>query len=1184
MRGDKRHLADSTRFWLKSSLMLWVAILGSNTAQAVVVNEFMAANTNAVADPQGQFDDWIELYNPGSDPIDVGGWYLTDDVTDPTQWRIPNNRPDLTTISAQGFLIIWADGDVSDPGLHANFGLRSGGEQIGLFGADGQTLIDVYAFGAQTANLSMGRHPDGGEDWRVLTVPSPGASNQNIFEGVTAPVSFSVSRGFYQGSVSVALQTATEGATILYTLDGRHPLEHAIPADDDVNTPLTRPGIVYASPLDINTTTCLRAVAIKPDWQDSPVITHTYIFLDDVAKQSPDGVAPGAGWPQGSVNNQVFDYGMDPDVVNDPRYTDLIEDSLKAIPTVSLVTDLAHLFDEDTGIYVHPQSEGRRWERPVSVELIHPDDTVGFHINAGLRIRGGSTGRRSDNPKHAFRLLFRPEYGAGALRYPLFGDEGVDTFSALDLRTSQNYSWSLQGHARNTMVREVFSRDVQGEMGQPYTRSRYYHLYLNGQYWGLYQSQERAEASFAASYLGGDENDYDAIKTEGRNLTATDGNKDAYRQLYDLAQQGFSDPAAYWQAQGRHPDGSDNPEFPTLLDVNNLMDYMIIEYLTGDRDGPGSRYGNVPNNTFGLYNRVNPDGFKWFQHESEHSLGTGEYNLVQPFTNAGNLWIYFNPHWLHERLANTNETYRDHFTDRVHRHFFNEGPLTPSANQARIQARADQIDLAIVAESARWGDAKKAQPYTREDWRAEIDNIINTYLPERTNVVINQFRSVSWYPDLDAPVFHIDGQPQHGGSVAMDAQLEILNPGSEGTVYYSLDGVDPRDAELPEQQLDTLVPFSAEKRALIPDGPVDAAWRGGESFDDSGWLVGTGHIGYDLAWNTSFEFGLDVEDAMWDRNASCYVRSAFDIDGDPSLYQTLRLLVWYDDGFIAYLNGNEILVQNAPETPAWDSHATHAHEGTSQPETFDVSDYSHVLRSGTNILALHGLNASKSSTDFLVTASLEGIQTGSSVLAEYTGPVSLTRSAQIRARTWHDGQWSGLNEAFFAVDSFAGLRVSEIMYHPASGPRGDEADSEYIELANAGDGAISLNRVRLSEAINFAFPDRILEPGQTVLVVRDLQAFTAAYGAGLPVAGQYQGRLSNRGERLVVQDPEGQILIDLRYSDGSHPGDFANGVDAWPRAADGLGSSLGLLSLDLDGQEAEHWQAVQPTPGRVNTP
>ncbi len=87
---------------------------------------------------------------------------------------------------------------------------------------------------------------------------------------------------------------------------------------------------------------------------------------------------------------------------------------------------------------------GKEWERAASLELLNPDGSEGFQMNCGIRIRGGWS-RHYDNPKHAFRFIFRTEYGEGKLKYPLFGNEGVDEFDNIDLRTSQNYSWSYYG-------------------------------------------------------------------------------------------------------------------------------------------------------------------------------------------------------------------------------------------------------------------------------------------------------------------------------------------------------------------------------------------------------------------------------------------------------------------------------------------------------------------------------------------------------------------------------------------------------------------------------------------------------------------------------------------------------------------------------------------------------------------
>ncbi|MHC4546047.1 MAG: lamin tail domain-containing protein, partial [Planctomycetota bacterium] len=349
---------------------------------------------------------------------------------------------------------------------------------------------------------------------QYFTTPTPGAFNITGAEDIVSDVWFSHKRGFYDAPFQLMLSTAMNDAEICYTLDGSRPtITH---------------GITYTGLLDVNETTTIRAAAVKPGWLNSPVETHTYVFLDDVVTQSPNGEAPGPGWPPGSVNGQIFDYGMDPNIVNDGTWGPQLEEALTSIPTMSIVIDLNDLFDPATGIYVNAGAHGRAWERPASLELLYPpnlqgpgfpdlawirdangaviwglplDMRDGFQVNAGLRIRGGYS-RNDNNPKHAFRLFFRGEYGAGKLNYPLFGSEGVDSFNKVDLRTAQNYSWSYGGDSSNTMCREVWARDSQGLTGQAYTRSRYYHLYINGHYWGLFQTQERAEASHAASYLG----------------------------------------------------------------------------------------------------------------------------------------------------------------------------------------------------------------------------------------------------------------------------------------------------------------------------------------------------------------------------------------------------------------------------------------------------------------------------------------------------------------------------------------------------------------------------------------------------------------------------------------------------------------------------------------------------------
>ncbi len=271
---------------------------------------------------------------------------------------------------------------------------------------------------------------------------------------------------------------------------------------------------------------------------------------------------------------------------------------------------------------------------------------------------------------------------------------------------------------RNAFLRDIFSRDIQGQLGNQYTRGRFYHLYINGQYFGLYQTDERPEAAFGASYYGGNVDDYDVVHNDPRNNGATDGNLDAYRRLWERFTQdgglGDQNMAEYYRAQGMNPDGTRNPQYERLLDVDNLIDYMIITYYTSDADGPGSKFTRPGlNNYFGMYNRENPDGWKFFEHDSEHSLDTGNaaganYNMVTPLVNNGRNFNTFNPHWMHEQLAQFNGDYRQRFIDRVYEVFQDDGVLGDANVISELRARAAEIDKAIIAESARWGDGNGA--------------------------------------------------------------------------------------------------------------------------------------------------------------------------------------------------------------------------------------------------------------------------------------------------------------------------------------------------------------------------------------------------------------------------------------------------------------------------------------------
>jgi hypothetical protein len=686
----------------------------------------------------------------------------------------------------------------------------------------------------------------------VLSVVSTSIARNTLLK--SNPPVFSEQRGFYTDTFNLEISSDPEGGVIRYTLDGTNPQisETAIQVQSPARIkidPESQEGNRAQNPGVV-----VRACSQNNGYTFSDVETHTFLFINRVTDLSPDETKPGPNWPDQTRSGQWIDYGMDPDVTNDIRYTDLIDNALMDIPTISLVTNLNNLFNPDSGIWVNANMHGSEWERFCSIELLNPDGSEGFQVNAGMRIRGGWS-RHPYNPKHAFRLFFREKYGDAKLIYPLFENEGTSEFDKIDLRTSQNYSWSYSGNGKyNTMTRDVFSRDLQREMGNPYTRSRYYHLYINGVYWGIFQTQERAEARYAQSYFGGDIEDYDVIKPNitsnyvETGVEATDGSLDSWEDVWLETQKGFGSNSAYFKIQGKNTDGSRHPAYTNLVNVKNLIDYMLIIFFTGNFDSPVNVWGHNkhPKNFFIIYNRESNKGYKFFIHDAEHTLNTmadigpGTVGLYENRVNLGfrtdeyqmtcSQFIDFQPQWLHFRLA-SNEEFKMLMADRIYELFFNDGLMTPDKAIELFLSRTKEIEMAIIAESARWGDAQYHPARTKDDdWQFAIDDIVYNYFPYRTEIVIDQLKEVGWYPDIDPPVFSSE-ITEDIQNVTAGFKFKITNPNTGGSIIYTTDGTDPRliggneseTATNGDDEVEITINYSTVVKARIKDGSTWSA-------------------------------------------------------------------------------------------------------------------------------------------------------------------------------------------------------------------------------------------------------------------------------------------------------------------------------------------------------------------------
>ena len=337
----------------------------------------------------------------------------------------------------------------------------------------------------------------------------------------------------------------------------------------------------------------------------------------------------------------------------------------------------------------------------------------------------------------------------------------------------------------------------------------------------------------------------------------------------------------------------------------------------------------------------------------------------------------------------------------------------------------------------------------------------------------------------------------------------------------------------------TFVAEDDAKKVLVPSGNIGTTWRSNPGYDDSGWTHGlppepdtTGGVGYERSSGFEDYITYDVEGEMWGGNTTCYIRIPFTATSEQLAGLTfMTLKMRYDDGFVAYINGQEIARGNFTGTPAWDSFADSDDRESGSFQDFDVSAHIGELSTGSNILAIHGLNRANDSSDFLASAKLiagANIPGEPSPTAiEYTGsPITLTHSTNVKACTLDGAEWSALNNAVYGIGLVKeNLRVSEIMYHPP------DPNHEFIELKNIGTETLNLALVKFTDGIDFTFPSVQLAPCKHIVVVKNQARFEAEYGAGANIAGVFTLSLSNAGEDIRLEDALGETILDFDYSD-----------------------------------------------------
>ena len=719
-------------------------------AQAsLVVSEYQASNKATIADGDGEYKDWLEILNPSTAAVSLNGWRLTDrpggagQVPDLAKWFFP----DGITLQPGQTLLVWASGKnrrIAGQPLHTNFEFNASNEGVGIVNAAG-TLVDSHRW---TTNQAEDRSAGWGIDnyvgatdgrarkTRYFGVPTPGELNrERAYMGVCERPTFSVAGGLFSGSSFQVTVTAPAGTTLRYTTD------FTVPTN---NSP------ALTAPITVSGTTILRVSVTAPNCLPSPVITHSYLFKEHVLGTAPQGTLPTdhqvkpAGYPDAtSEAPYTIDYAMDPGIIQEHKNALLTQ--LSSIPSISIVLPAPQFFSrDDDGIYANAsRSAGDGdWSRQASVEYIDPAPGNGFrdHENGLLSIVGASSIFPSTTPKHSMKVEFTSRVASnneGVMNFtqPPLPSSTVRKFRTLMLRNPTHDSWLLRWGSwlreESTYVKEAWARATHLQMGHLVAHRRWVHLHVDGLYWGVYELSERIDEDFMRAY-GDPLQQYDVLSQTG----PVNGNTTAYAALLNRITAAAVEPndAARWTA------------VTEMLDVDNYIDYLMVNMFMLNGDWPGNNWRAARRKD--LDNRQNPNAivyasganaqrFRFFIWDAEYSMSHASVGTDMTGATGGAAEFH--------GLLLSHPEYKSRWKSRVITHFNSPtgvfGIAAGGAHNSisRFTTESNTFDLAILCESARWGDGASAPgdpvpAYTRDNWVVNRDYKVNSWLaPRRTH-------------------------------------------------------------------------------------------------------------------------------------------------------------------------------------------------------------------------------------------------------------------------------------------------------------------------------------------------------------------------------------------------------------------------------------------------------------------
>ncbi len=430
-------------------LFVLCGLIAINANAQLYINEVIPSNDNIIADNYGEYDDIIEIYNAGNAPVNLAGYYLSDDTGSPLMWQIPATDAALTTVPANGYLIFWADNETAQGANHLNFKLSGSGESIILTNPDGFTIEDSFTFSTVITDQGYGRLPDGSATLSQLIPATPAATNDNSQPQATPPI-ISPTSGLYNTAQTVII-TAEPGASIYYTLDGAAP---------------TTSATLYTGAFTVNTSQSVRAISVLSGFANSLIETAAYII---------------------GTNHDL------------------------AVLSVNL--DPEHLWSDNLGMYVvgtngvlgcdSIANYNQDWEYLSNVMMFDEAGNQVFDVDGGLSIFGNCSRRYAQK---SIQLKTKSQYPSSNIPAQVFPQREQHEFRRLRFRNGG--AWKT-----NMMTDAVTQSLVENQVDLEIQSARPSVVYLNGEYWGVHNIRDAySQHYFRYKFPKYEDDDFDMIR------------------------------------------------------------------------------------------------------------------------------------------------------------------------------------------------------------------------------------------------------------------------------------------------------------------------------------------------------------------------------------------------------------------------------------------------------------------------------------------------------------------------------------------------------------------------------------------------------------------------------------------------------------------------------------------------